>query len=208
MPINHHHEGNVVQFRGRGTRAQLREALEERAPVQIARERISPGLVHGYVIGVSSEFCLVAEVSEAMRFDGFVALAIGDVSAVEQDPGRKFVERALQLNEQELPQLPQFRLDNWQAIAESAARETPLISLNMLDDELGEVSYVGRLTATEAGAVILQEVDPNANWYPDTGAYDYPEIGSIGFGTEYMLMLARIAGVPPVPLPPEALPAP
>jgi len=142
-----------------------------------------------------------------MRFDGFIALAIGDISAVEQDPGRTFVERALQLNEQQLPQLADFKLDNWQAIAESAARETPLISLNMLDDELGEVSYVGRLTGTEPGALILQEVDPNANWYTDTGAYHYADIGSIGFATEYMLMLARIAGAPPVPLPPEAMPA-
>ena len=207
MAINHHHEGNVVQFRGRGTRAQLREALEERVPVQIARERISPGLVHGFVIGFSSEFCLVGEVSEAMRFDGFVVLAIGDISAVEQDPGHKFVERALELNGQQLPQLPDFKLDNWHTIAESAARETPLISLNMVDDELGEVSYVGRLTGAEPDALILQEVDPNATWYPDTGAYDYVDIGSIGFGTQYMLMLARIAGVPPVPLPPEALPA-
>ena len=207
MAIKHHHEGNVVQFRGRGARAQLREALQERLPVQIARDRITPGLVHGFVIDVATEFCLVAEVSEAMRFDGFVALAIGDISAVEQDPGRTFVERALELNGQKLPQLADFKLDNWQTIAESAARETPLISLNMLDDELGEVSYVGRLTGNEPGALVLQEVDPNANWYPDTGAYDYPDIGSIGFGTEYMLMLARIAGVPPVPLPPEAMPA-
>jgi len=204
---HHHHEGNVVQFRGRGTRAQLREALEEHAPVQIARERVSPGLVHGYVIGVSSEFCLVAEVSEAMRFDGFVVLAIGDISTVEQDPGSKFVERALELNEQKIPQLADFKLDSWQTIAESAARETPLISLNMLDDELGEVSYVGRLTGSEPGALILQEVDPNATWYPDTGAYDFADIGSIGFATEYMLLLARIAGAPPVPLPPEAMQA-
>ena len=204
---HHHHEGNVVQFRGRGTRAQLREALQERAPVQIARERVSPGLVHGFVIDVSSEFCLIAEVSEAMRFDGFVALAIGDISTVEQDPGRKFVERALELNEQKIPQLADFKLDNWQTIAESAARETPLISLNMLDDELGEVSYVGRLTGSEPAALILQEVDPNATWYPDTGAYDFADIGSIGFATEYMLLLARIAGAPPVPLPPEAMPA-
>ena len=205
--LKHHREGNVVQFRGRGTRAQLREALEERVPVQIARERVSLGLVHGFVIGLSTEFCLVAEVSEAMRFDGFVALAIGDISAVEHDPGRTFVERALAINEQQIPQLENFKLDNWQSIAESAARETPLISLNMLDEELGEVSYVGRLTGTEPDALILQEVDPNATWYPDTGAYDYPDIGSIGFGTEYMLMLARIAGGPPVPLPPEAMPA-
>jgi len=36
--IKHHRENsNVVQFRGRGARAQLREALEARAPVRILR---------------------------------------------------------------------------------------------------------------------------------------------------------------------------
>ncbi len=209
MPNSHHHrEGtNVVQFRGRGVRAELREALESRVPVRIMRERISPGWTHGYVIGLSAEFCLIAEVSDAMRFDGFLVVAVGDVTAVEEDPGREFVERALALNEETIPELPNIKLDDWQTVAQSAAAETPLISLNMLDDEAGEVSYVGRLTGLEHDALTLQEVDPNAHWYPDTGAYEFPAIGSIAFGTTYMHLLARIAGVPPVPLPPEALPA-
>jgi hypothetical protein len=199
--IKHHREGNVVQFRGRGVRAQLREALDARAPVQLARERVSPGWVHGYVIGLSAEFCLVAEVSDAMHFDGFLVVAVGDVSAVEQDPGREFVEKALQLNDQKLPELAGFRLDDWQAIAQSAAAQTPLVSLNMLDEADGEVSYIGRLTGAEHDALVLQEIDPNAKWYPDTGAYEFQGIGSIGFGTAYMLLLAKIAGVPPVPVP-------
>jgi hypothetical protein len=199
--IKHHREGNIVQFRGRGVRAQLREALDARAPVQLARERVAPGWVHGYVIGLSAEFCLIAEVSDAMHFDGFLAVAVGDVSAVEQDPGRDFVEKALQLNDQKIPELPDFKLDDWQAIAESAAAQTPLLSLNMLDEADGEVSYVGRLTGAEHDALVLQEVDPNAHWYPDTGAYEFAGIGSIGFGTAYMLLLARIAGAPPVTAP-------
>ncbi len=206
--VNHHRESNnVVQFRGRGTRAQLREALEGRVPMRLIRERISPAWTHGYVVGLSAEFCLIAEVSDAMRFDGFLAVAIGDISAVEEDPGREFVERALALNEESIPSLPAIKLDDWQTIAQSATAETPLISLNMLDDESGEVSYVGRLTGSEHDALLLQEIDPNANWYPDTGAYEFPAIGSIAFGTAYMLLLARIAGTPPIPLPPEALPA-
>ena len=182
-------------------RAQLREALDARAPVQLARERVSPGWVHGYIIGLSAEFCLVAEVSDAMHFDGFLVVAVGDVSAVEQDPGREFVEKALQLNEEKIPELPGFKLDDWQVIAESAAAQTPLVSLNMLDEADGEVSYIGRLTGAEPDALVLQEIDPNAKWYPDTGAYEFAGIGSIGFGTAYMLLLAKIAGVPPVPVP-------
>ncbi|HEX7915615.1 hypothetical protein [Rudaea sp.] len=208
--INHHREGgnNVVQFRGRGARAQLREALDGRVPVRVMREKISAGWTHGYVIGMSAEFALIAEVSDAMRFDGFLAIALSDVSHVEEDPGREFVERALKLNEEALPTLSEIDLADWQTIAQSASSVTPLISLNMLDDaDAGEISYVGRLTGAEPDALVLQEVDPNANWYPDTGAYEFPAIGSIAFGTAYMLLLARIAGVPPIPLPPEALPA-
>ena len=201
MIVKHHHEGNVVQFRGRGVRTQLREAMDTRMPVQIARERIAAGWLHGFVIGLSAEFCLLAEVNDAMRFDGFLAIAIGDVSAVEQDPGREFVHKALQLNGETVPELSGFRLDTWQAIAESAALQTPLISLNMLDEGEGEVSYIGRLAGAEHDALVLQEVDPNANWYPDTGAYEFNGIGSIGFGTHYMLLLARVAGIPPVPVP-------
>ena len=206
-PINHRHGTNVVQVRGRGVRAQLREALESRAPVRVAREKISSGWTHGYVIGLSAEFALIAEVSDAMHFDGFLVVAVGDVSAVEEDPGREFVEQALKLNEETLPEAPNIQLDDWVSIAQSAAALTPLVSLNMLDDETGEISYVGRLTGVEHDALILQEVDPNAHWYPDTGAYEFPAIGSIAFGTRYMLLLAKIAGVPPIPLPPEALPA-
>jgi hypothetical protein len=205
--IKHHRDSdNVVQFRGRGVRAQLREALETRAPLRVLRERISPNWVHGHVIGMSAEFCLIAEVSDSMRFDGFIALAIGDVSVVEEDPGREFVERALALNSETIPTL-ELRLDDWQTIAESAAGQTPLISLNMLDEEAGEVSYVGRLVGHEHDALVLQEVDPNAKWYPDTGVYEFQGIGSISFGTAYMLMLAQVAGVPPVPQSPDALPS-
>ena len=90
--------------------------------------------------------------------------------------------------------------------AHSVEGITPLISLNMLDEETGEVSYVGRLTGHEDDALVLQEVDPNAKWYPDTGAYEFQGIGSIGFGSAYMLLLARLAGVPPVPQSPDLLP--
>lgn len=205
--IKHHRDSsNVVQFRGRGVRAQLREALDTHAPLRVLRERISPNWVHGHVVALSGEFCLIAEVSDAMRFDGYIAIAIGDVTVVEEDPGREFVERALELNGETIPALPDLRLDDWQTIAESAAKLTPLVSLNMLDEEAGEVSYVGRLVGHEHDALVLQEVDPNAKWYPDTGAYEFQGIGSISFGTAYMLMLAQVAGVPPVPQSPDMLP--
>jgi hypothetical protein len=132
--IKHHRsDTNVVQFRGRGVRAQLREALEARAPIRVLREKIAPNWVHGHIIGLSAEFCLIAEVSDSMRFDGFLAIAVGDVTAIEEDPGREFVERALALNEETIPVLPEIRLDDWETIAETAAAITPLISLNMLD---------------------------------------------------------------------------
>lgn len=194
----------VVPFKARGARAELREALEQRIPLRIRRERLQPGVIHGYVVALSREFCLVAEVGDAMRFDGYVALSIADISALEADPSREFVDRALALRGEELRVPEGFQLEDWAGIARSAMACAPLISVNMIEDDEGEISYVGQLAEVERDALILRELDPNAQWYPDTGAYEFEAIGSIGFGSGYLDALWQVAGSPGDPLVPRA----
>lgn len=194
----------VIPFKARGARAELQRSLDERLPVRIHRERIQPGVIHGYVVGLSRDFCLVAEVGDAIRFDGYLAIAIADISTLDADPAREFVDKALALRGEQLRVPEGFRLDDWAAIARSAAAAAPLISVNMLEDEDGEISYVGQLVEVEAAALVLREVDPNAAWYPDTGAYEFEAIGSIGFGSGYLDALWQVAGAPGGPLAPRA----
>jgi hypothetical protein len=193
----------VVPFKARGLRAELQRALDERAPVRILRERIQPGVIHGYVVGLSRDFCLVAEVGDTIRFDGYVAIAITDVTSLDVDPAREFVEKALALRGEALVVPEGFRLDDWAAIARSAAAMAPLISVNMVEDDEGEISYVGQIVETDANAIVLRELDPNAVWYPDTGAYEYEAIGSIGFGSGYLDALWQVAGAPGGPMSPR-----
>ena len=87
----------VIPFKARGARAELQRSLEERLPVRIHRERIQPGVIHGYVVGLSRDFCLVAEVGDAIRFDGYLAIAIADISTLDADPALEFVDKALAL---------------------------------------------------------------------------------------------------------------
>jgi hypothetical protein len=194
----------VIPFKARGARAELQRSLDERLPVRIHRERIQPGVIHGYVVGLSRDFCLVAEVGDAIRFDGYLAIAIADISTLDADPAREFVDKALALRGEQLRVPEGFRLDDWAAIARSAAAAAPLISVNMLEDEDGEISYVGQLVDVDAAALVLREVDPNAAWYPDTGAYEFEAIGSIGFGSGYLDALWQVAGAPGGPLAPRA----
>ncbi|MET0229875.1 MAG: hypothetical protein ABW186_02975 [Rhodanobacteraceae bacterium] len=193
----------VVPFKARGLRAELQRALDERAPVRILRERIQPGVVHGYVIGLSRDFCLVAEVGDAIRFDGYLVIAIADVTSIDVDPAREFVEKALALRGETLVVPEGFRLEDWAAIARSAATIAPVISVNMVEDDEGEISYVGQIVETDAHGVVLRELDPNATWYPDTGAYEYEAIGSIGFGSGYLDALWQVAGAPNGPMTPR-----
>jgi hypothetical protein len=190
----------VVPFKARGVRAELREALDQRIPLRVQRERLQPGVIHGYVVGLSRDFCLIAEVGDAMRFDGYIAIAVSDISALEHDPSREFVDRALALRGEQLLVPVDFKLDDWATIAQSAAAAAPLISINMVEDEEGEISYVGQLAAIEANALVLRELDPNAQWYPDTGGYEVEAIGSIGFGSGYLDALWQVAGSPGDPL--------
>ena len=193
----------VVPFKARGVRAELQRALDERAPVRVHRDRIQPGVIHGYVVALSRDFCLIAEVGDAIRFDGHIAIAVADISALESDPAREFVDRALALRGETLPVPEHFRLDDWASIARSAAALAPLISVNMLEDDEGEISYVGQIVDIEANAIVLRELDPNAAWYPDTGAYEFEAIGSIGFGSGYLEALWQVAGAPGGPLAPR-----
>ncbi len=194
----------VVPFKARGARAELREAFEQRIALRILRERLQPGVIHGYVVAISRDFCLIAEVGDSMRFDGYIAIAIADISSLEIDPSRDFVEKALAMRGEKLLIPENFQLDDWAAIARSASASAPLISVNMIEDDEGEISYVGQLDGTEANALVLRELDPNAQWYPDNGAYEFEAIGSIGFGSGYLDALWQVAGSPADPLAPRA----
>lgn len=201
---DHSAMSTVVPFKARGARAILREAMESRMPMRFQRDRVQAGIIHGFVVGLSREFCLIAEVGDSLRFDGYLAVAIGDLSLVETDPAAEFVQKALALRGEMLNVPPGFDLDDWATIARSAATCSELISINMVEDDQGEISYVGQLADAESDALILREVDPNAEWYPDTGAYEYDAIGSIGFGTGYLDALWQVAGNPSDPLQPRA----
>lgn len=187
----------VVPFKSRGVRAELREALEQRIALRIVRDAQQPGVIHGYVAALSRDFCLIAEVGDTMRFDGYIAIAIADINVLESDPSREFVAKALALRGEELRVPADFHLDEWATIARSAAACAPLISVNMVEDDEGEISYVGQLEVIDAQSLVLRELDPNAEWYPDTGVYEFDAIGSIGFGSGYLDALWRVAGPPP-----------
>lgn len=190
---------NIVKFKARGPRAYLREAQEQSIPVRVKRDGIDPGWVHGMIADVSAEFVLISEISDSMRFDGFLVIALGDVSHAEEDPSREFVEKALALNGETLKAPPNFPLENWATVARAASDLAPVISVNMLDEESGEASYIGKLENLGPEVLSLREIDPNARWYPDAGDYEYGDIGSIGFGTSYMQTLFRVAGEPSGP---------
>ncbi|HJT99100.1 MAG TPA: hypothetical protein VJ696_12365 [Rhodanobacteraceae bacterium] len=193
----------VIPFKARGARAELQRALEQHTALRIRRERIQAGTIHGYVVGLSRDFCLVAEVGDAIRFDGYLAIAIADITSLDVDPAREFVERALALRGETLVIPDGFALEDWAAIARSAATIAPLVSINMVEDDEGEISYVGQVVETDASAIVLRELDPNAAWYPDTGAYEYEAIGSIGFGSGYLDALWQVAGAPNGPMAPR-----
>ena len=138
-----------------------------------------------------------------MRFDGYVVIAIADLSQIEEDPSREFVEKALALRDEPLLIPKDFPLDDWAAIADAAMRIAPLLSVNVVEDADGEVSYIGQLAGIESDALLLREVDPNARWHSDAGDYGFDEIASIGFGTGYLDALWQVACSPSNPMSPR-----
>ena len=103
MAVKHHHEGNVLPFRGRGVRAQLREAMEGRVPVQIARERVASGWLHGYVIALGLWSPHINGLSVPVwspQYQTYVVVTIGLLSAMfdEARLHREVAPRMLELS--------------------------------------------------------------------------------------------------------------
>ena len=193
----------VVPFKARGVRAELQRALDERAPVRIHRERIQPGVIHGYVVGLSRDFCLIAEVGDAIRFDGYIAIAVADISALDADPAREFVDRALALRGETLKIPQDFGLADWAAIARSAAaaRAADLGEHDRGRRRRDQLRRPARRCRCERGRAARARSECGV--VSDTGAYEYEAIGSIGFGSGYLDALWQVAGAPGGPLSPR-----
>lgn len=176
------------------SKAQLQQAAKDGSLVRLYRDDIESAGVVGYVLGVGPEFFLLALVGEDIRYNGFEALRIRDVTEVEvPHPHRAFLEKALELKGEPKPAAPDIDLSDTTALIESAGKVFPIITISREFAD-PDVCQVGMPVQVQAGSVSLMEIGPDAVWYDDVEWYPLNEITRLDFGGGYEEALRLVGG--------------
>lgn len=166
----------------------LKERLEQArtAGTLIRIERsFNDGWEDGYVVGLGTDLVLLAVVGHGIRFDGYQAYRLDDISSLgDPAPHAAFVESALSLRGFDRPPAPSVSLDSIPDLLRTAADSYRLMTLHT-EDEDPEVCWIGQVVEADDSRVILRTITPDASWDADPETYPTDEITRIDFGGSY-----------------------
>jgi hypothetical protein len=151
--------------------------------------------IGGFVLGIGTEWALVATLSESIYLDGFAVIPIGDVVEVtDRADEMAFVQRALRLQRTWPPARPPVPLDlnDTAAMLRAIAASAPVVTLftERVDDD---VCFVGVPMNVRAASLDLREIRYDATWRPEPKEWMYADITRIEFGDRYSGIIYAVA---------------
>jgi len=137
---------------------------------------------------------MLHRIDDNIRLDGYEVLRRKDITAVETKFGKKeFLERAAELKHF-APRKPEgVDLSSIPGLLTTAQEHFPLLVIHR---ELVAPSEceIGRLKMSSDGAYVLNWISPEATWEPDARRFQFEDVTRVGFGAEYEMTLALVAG--------------
>jgi hypothetical protein len=175
----------------------LKAAIERFALLRFARGRIEEqgeSLI-GVPVAIGKQWVVLARMDDAIRFDGFDALRLEDLTMVDRTfPRRSFYLGALGAKRCRMASIPGLDLTNARTLLESVKT---WYSLVVVDREVGEWdgADIGRVLRFSSKSFTLQLLSPDAEWDRDPQRIDLADVTRVGFGGEYEETLAAVAGM-------------
>ncbi|HEY5021549.1 MAG TPA: hypothetical protein VII30_03565, partial [Gemmatimonadaceae bacterium] len=127
----------------------------------------------------SSEWLLLAVVSNEILLNGFSAVRLRDLAKIDKPaPYGRFVESALRSRKQKLSRAPSIDLRDTASLLTTASAAFPLLTIHR---EIAEpdIAHVGTIRSASPDQIVLKEIDPNAKWERTLGRYATDEITRI-----------------------------
>ncbi len=181
-------------------RAKVRERLH-RAQSDDDLVRLGRGdefdALDGYVVGIGTDWVLLAVLDGAIVLDGYAALRLTDVRHVERRHTGDMVRKALALREQWPPTPPPapLDLDNSRGLLMSLAEQSA-ITVHIEHDDPA-VCFVGAPASLGRRSLRLIELSTRAVWSSGPTKYRVDDITRVDFGGRYEQALLSVAGPMP-----------
>jgi hypothetical protein len=176
----------------------LQRHLARFALVRFVRPNLEAPGKHliGVPVALGGRWVVMARMDDAIRLDGFDALRLSDIAAVETTFRRRsFYIRGLRMRRARIPMLSQLNLRTTRTLLEGVQRWYSLVTL---DREAGSSAGcdVGKIIRFATRTCTMRLITPGADWVRAAYRVDYADVTRIGFGGEYEETLAAVAGMP------------
>lgn len=135
--------------------------------------------VRGYVVGIGTGWVLLHSAADDVFLNGYAALRLSDVVAVEGSERDWFMPRGLEaLGEH--PVVPgDIPLDGTAKLSQALAARFELLTLYRESDD-PDVCHIGRLVAASGTALQLRELAPAAEWEPEPTRHQLADVTRLG----------------------------
>ena len=177
-------------------RDKLRGAMFRQRPVRVVAgaEQLT-----GYSVGIGRKWLLLHALDDGMNLDGYSAVRLADVRAVELPDGT-LPRRVLQLRGQWPPRPPQpaFPLDRTTDLVLAAGAAYPLIAIESLLSDPGH-RFVGIVRGVEDGRLRLHLLEHDLTWQAEPGHWRLKQVTLVEVGRAYERALWEAAGHEPIP---------
>jgi len=175
----------------------LRRLAGKNVIMSLWRENIDSEAVTGYVVDLSSDFVLIHFQSNAITLDGYTVVRIQDLTLVEDKPKRSdFYTEALRLRGYTPKRPVGICLNSIASILESVNKRYPLVTVHR-EEICNDACAIGRLEKLTEKTLILQWLNPSAQWEGYSPRYRLTSITKIDFGGLYEEALALVARIQP-----------
>jgi hypothetical protein len=173
-------------------RDRLLKAKQKGSVVCVSRSDFDGGRELGEVVLVGSSWFLLRIIDDSIRYDGFGAMRIADLSRLDV-PHRyaDFVARALQLRAATPPAAPALELASPEQLLASACAAARLVSIHWEDVAPDECS-IGRLESVDGKEFSFREVNPSARWNRDLALHEFRHLTRIDLLRGYEEALADV----------------
>ena len=175
-------------------RGRLRRAERDQRMVGITSKLQHANQLDGFVVGVGTEWVVVAHTRDGGFFDGYGAVRLRDIARVRPD---RTIEGAFARTRPEWPPTNPFdvNLDSTAGVIEGLGRGGTLIGIQK--QKKSDTIWIGTLDEVIGKWVYLNLVRRDAIWNEEPLGHKLKPITTVKVGTSYLVALAAIAGARP-----------
>ena len=173
----------------------LNDAKSERRLVRL-NTRYDEWDARGHVVGLGSGFVMIAVVNDRIWLDGFECFRRPDIISVQGDPNARFIEKALELRGEMIPEAPPVSLERIEDLLASSGNAFRLVTIHR-ETEAPDICQIGHVIEVVGGELATREVSPAAEWDVELERYQTSSVTRVSFGADYEAALTLVAGEPP-----------